>query len=100
MRPGEAVKKAYLAPQLKRLNFEHASLLLVGHAWSGRDRNARDLLESMFQRPGEQAVLINYNFPDLQANQARPASSDDSGWKRRCGNLLRSAAKFLEQDRT
>jgi len=99
MGPGEAPKKPYSAPQLKRFDFEQASLILVGHAWNSSDRNARDLLEVMFQRPGEQAVLINYNFPDLQATQVRPDSSDDS-WKRRCGNLLRSAAKFLEQHRT
>jgi hypothetical protein len=100
MRPGAALKKAYSAPQLKRLSFEQASLFLVGHAWNGGDRDARGLLELMFHRAGDQAVRINYNFPDLQATRVCPDSSDNSGWKRRCGNLLRSAAKFLEQDRT
>jgi hypothetical protein len=40
-------RKHYSAPQLRRLNFEQASLFLVGHTWNG-DNHARDLPEVIF----------------------------------------------------
>ncbi len=46
-------KKLYAVPRLKKLNFEQASLFLVGHAWNG-DPEARDLLERMFPVANEE----------------------------------------------
>jgi hypothetical protein len=42
-----APKNPYSHPELKILNFEQASLFLVGHAWNGGSY-ARDLLEQLF----------------------------------------------------
>jgi len=47
----EDSKKHYSAPQLKKLNFEQASLFLIGHAWNG-DRDADNLLELMIPPSG------------------------------------------------
>ncbi len=52
MQPKTAQKKPYSTPQVSSLNFEQASLFLVGHAWIG-DPDARDLLELMFPLAGE-----------------------------------------------
>lgn len=50
--PEQALRKPYSAPEVHRLNFEQASLFLLGHDWDG-DPYARDLLELIFPPQAE-----------------------------------------------
>ena len=54
MQPEEAPNRSYSPPQLRILNFEQASLFLVGHAWNG-DPAARELLVLIFPLTDEKS---------------------------------------------
>jgi hypothetical protein len=60
----EDSKKHYSAPQLKKLNFEQASLFLIGHAWNG-DSDANHLLDliSPLQIEGTREVKPDPSHP-------------------------------------
>jgi hypothetical protein len=83
MQPEDTPKKPYSAPQLNRLSFEQAALVLIGHAWHHGNRDARDLLELMFRRVGEPASRIECNFGEPQVTQVFSDSGSGSGWKGR-----------------
>lgn len=48
-------KKAYCAPQARKLEPEQANLILVGRAWDG-DEGAREMLEILFPAPGARST--------------------------------------------
>ena len=60
-------RKHYSAPQVRTLNFEQASLFLVGHTWNG-DSDAPDLLELIFSR-GRKNALDVVRHPSVQGDQ-------------------------------